>query len=177
MVFLRTRTFFHGGRCVPAALFAVGWTMACVQSLPQSQEFNATEVAEVRQVLRRWNAAAASGEVEELMSVFAEDAVIMPANRGSIAGIEEIRKWEEAYAEGFHTRVENTIGEVVVSGDWAFCRLTMTGEFVSKAGGEPLTIDGKALVILQRQLTGEWRIARLIGNSNKAPQRQVENVP
>lgn len=37
----------------------------------------------------------------------------------------------------------------------------------AKAGGDPIPIDIKQLVIYHRQIDGSWRIARLINNSNQ----------
>jgi ketosteroid isomerase-like protein len=56
--------------------------------------------------------------------------------------------------------------EIVANGDWAFARSSVTGTATPLAGGSSIPVDVKQIAIYRLQADGQWRIARLITNSN-----------
>jgi len=67
----------------------------------------------------------------------------------------------------WRTEIQLTPEEIVVEGDWAFARLRVAGNATPIEGGEPRPIDSKESVIDHRQADGGWKVARLIGNSDR----------
>lgn len=131
---------------------------------------------EIEEVMKRRNAVARRGDVEGWVELFTEDAIVMPANRPIIRGREAIRKWEQAFVQAFTVHAQAIPEEIVITGDWAFCRSRIRGSLRSRSDHRELKIDGKEIAILRRRPEG-WRIGHLIGNSNRAPHQKSVKVP
>ncbi len=131
-----------------------------IRSIPKNSDITA-----IRELLRQRVDAGNSGDVEVWVSCFSEDAVIMPANAPAVVGKQAINKWERGF-EGFRPQVEVIIDEVIVHGDWAFLRSTISGEFIKD--GERFAIAGKELAIL-RLVRGRWKYHRVCGNKSTGP--------
>ena len=119
-------------------------------------------------LLEEYFAALNAGDADGYLACFTDDAVWMPPDEPAIVGKEA---WLEENPDPFTTfdlDLTLTLDEVVVPGDWAFARGTVTGTFTA-AEGEPVQVSGKNLWILQRQSDGSWKVWRSIRNSNNPP--------
>ena len=121
-------------------------------------------------VLRRgaadFAAAANAGNVDRMVSIYADDAVLMPPNLPAFRGRDAIRQyWTGFVGLG---RVDATIApdDIQQSGDMAVevghYALTIT----PKAGGAPINDKGKYL-ITWRKRGGEWKAVYDIFNSEQ----------
>ena len=122
----------------------------------------------VEGLLGEYFAAINAGDVDGYLACFADDAIWMPPNEPAVTGKEA---WRQANPEAFTTvglDLTLTLDEVVVPGDWAFARGTVTGT-LTPAEGEPVEVSSKNLWILQRQGDGSWKVSRSIRNSNNPP--------
>jgi uncharacterized protein (TIGR02246 family) len=111
------------------------------------------------------------GDANAFAGLFTDDAVIMPTNRTNIVGAPAIKKWEHAFAEEYQVETELATDEVTLLGSWAYVRLRVSGTLTPRQGGDPVRINGKELAVLQRQPDGNWKISRLMGNSNVSASR------
>lgn len=126
---------------------------------------------EVRRVVDGIIAAGNAGDLEAILSFYAEDAILLPPNGGPIRGLEAIR---QHYEELFQTSVLYIRAlslETQVSSDWAFDRGTVDGQILpredehGKIKGEPKIVNDKYVMTLRREGKNGWRITRLIWNS------------
>jgi ketosteroid isomerase-like protein len=120
---------------------------------------------EVRGIIERHNSDAelwyASGKIDSVASVFAEDAWQMPPNSPPLVGREAIRKfWRQAVEWGkwnFSLQTQ----DVSVSGPMAVERGKYVLKFVAGPGAPPGVASfedhGNYLVHWRRELDGEWR--------------------
>ena len=111
------------------------------------------------------------GDANAFAKLFTDDAVIMPTNRTNIVGTSAIKKWEQAFNEEYHVETELEPEEIVLLGNWAYVRLRVRGILTPRQGGDPVRVNGKELAVLQRQPDGNWRVSRLMGNSNVSAAR------
>ena len=121
--------------------------------------------AEVRRVIERHNSDAArwyaSGDIDSIASLFAEDAWQMPPNSPALVGRDAIRGfWSQAVKWGkweFSLQTQ----EVIVSGPLAVERGKYTLKFVAGPGAPPGMASfqdrGNYLVHWRRERDGEWR--------------------
>lgn len=109
-----------------------------------------------------------SNDVGRVVSMYAEDAVLMPPNDTDLIGTDEIRSWWQDYFEFFEivSNVE-TEREVTVAGDQAFERAAFSVVISSRKNGAEIRDDVRALTVWRRQPGGEWRISHQIWNSTK----------
>jgi uncharacterized protein (TIGR02246 family) len=124
---------------------------------------NAPQKAE-EQVLR----ASLSGDIDGIVSMFAEDAVLLPPNDTTIYGKEEIRAWWTEYFTYFRvTSSVETERDVTIAGDQAFVRTAFSVTIVPKQQGARILDDVRSLTVWKRDDEGAWKISHQIWNSTK----------
>ena len=111
---------------------------------------------------------ARSGDLNPLVSLFADDAIIMPPNDTTLYGREEIRWWWEDYFQFFAvSSVVQSEREMTVEGNQAFERTAFCVTITPKAGGQPIHDDIRSLCVWKQDLDGNWKISHQIWNSTK----------
>jgi uncharacterized protein (TIGR02246 family) len=101
-----------------------------------------------------------------VVAAFADAAVLMPTNSPALTGKEAIRSSFQGYFGQTAYDLTFAVVEVVVAGDWAFARTTVSGTTTLITGGEPSQVISKTIFVLQRQDDGSWKIGRYIFNSD-----------
>ena len=99
------------------------------------------------------------------MATMDPDAVIMPPDRPSIVGKEEIRRLSNDYSAVFQEKCSVVYDEVETVGDWGFVRATVTGTRTYKSGGGVENVSLKNLWIVKRQADGQWKFWRIMFNN------------
>ena len=125
------------------------------------------DVEAINQMAANYAAAENAGDLDGIMAVFTDDAVRMPPNAPAIIGKESIRSLMQTNLEQNTYQLDNPPEEVQVSGDLAFARGTYTVTVTPKAGGESIQLEGKYLVVCQKQPDGSWKAARDIWNEGR----------
>ena len=112
--------------------------------------------------------ASTTGDVDLLLSLFTDDAIVMPPNDTTVFGKEEIRSWWEEYFSFFRvtTSVE-TEREVTYVGDQAFDRAAFSVTIVPQQQGARIVDDIRSLTVWRLGSDGEWKISHQIWNSTK----------
>ena len=116
------------------------------------------------QVLR----ASLSGDLDALLSLYADDAVVMPPNDTTLFGKEEIRYWWEEYFQFFRvTSSVETEREVTVAGNQAFERGAFSITIMPKQQGARIKDDIRSLTVWKYDTAAGWKISHQIWNSTK----------
>ena len=152
-------------------LFAALTLLSCQPAVEQTE----ADAKAIQALVQAWGAAVETGDVAEVMNLYTDDIVRMPADAPTIRGKQAI---EEAFRGGFELfsieviwPVEGT-EEIIVADDWAFHLSEYLEKFTPKAGGETFEERGKIIEILKRQPDGSWRFAREIWNRNSPPDKE-----
>jgi uncharacterized protein (TIGR02246 family) len=112
--------------------------------------------------------ASLSGDLEAMVSMFADDAVLMPPNDTSVYGKEEIRSWWEEYFSFFRiTSSVESDRDVSIIGDQAFVRASFSVTIVPKQQGARILDDIRSLTVWRKESDDSWRITHQIWNSTK----------
>jgi uncharacterized protein (TIGR02246 family) len=112
----------------------------------------------IRDVIRKWMQASASGDIETVLGLMTDDVVFM------VPGKEPFGK--DAFAQGSRALAGMRIDgeshpvEIKVLGDWAYVRSHINVKMTPAAGGEAKARSGYTLSIFARQSDGCWRLAR-----------------
>lgn len=140
---------------------------ACTQTASKAAPDTAADEEAIRAIMKEATAAHRAGDAQRWAALFASDAVVMPANQASLEGQEAVARMGQEMFQTFTSTAQVEPVELEVAGDWAFARTKLTGTLAPKAGGTPVQLDGKEIAIFRRQADGTWKVARLIGNSNR----------
>lgn len=126
-----------------------------------------TDEAAIRALTENVESANNAGDVERWVGLFADDAVYMAPGAPAVTTRDGLT---DVATAGFRHAADIDIEpqEIEIVGDWAFVRAAVTGKVTLHPSGNEVEIDVKQLVIYRRQADGEWKIARLMSNSNKS---------
>ena len=125
------------------------------------------DIQAIKQLAADWRSGWLAGDVDALLSLYADEPVLMPQSQPAVSGKDAIRPLYQAVLKEVAITSEGTLMEVEVSGDWGYFWSTYRLTATPKAGGETIESEGKLLYIVQRQPGGAWKIARLIDNSSR----------
>ena len=127
------------------------------------------DTAAIIDFMNQYRSSQIAGDIEQFMSLWTEEGMLMPPNGPPVIGKDQIRVGTKGYFDQFTFDMDGTEAEVEVAGGWAFTRGTYTLTLTPKDGGQSVFIDGKFINILERQPDGSWKMHRSIFNSNIAP--------
>ncbi len=127
--------------------------------------------AAIRSVVDKFIKDYEAGNLEEIQKIFADDLVDMsagtPTRTGDAARQYFLSRVTEAHAN-FKPTLAVTIDEVRVAGDWAFDRGSLVVTLVPRKGDEATYIRQRFLEIWHRDSRGDWKIARIMDNSEQS---------
>ena len=121
---------------------------------------------------RAWARAAATGNVDSIVSFWTEDARVLLPDHPAYVGTEAIRKMvtTSLAIPGFQISwtPENAI--VSASGDLAYTYGT-NSVTVPDSAGHPVTTEGRYVEVWRKEKSGEWRCSIDINNTGPAVKR------
>lgn len=122
----------------------------------------------IRQLAADWRAGWLAGDAEALVSLYADEPVLMPQDHPAVVGKGPIRSLYQSVLKEFAFQSESTVKEVEASGDWGCFWSTYTLTATARAGGPSITSAGKSVFIVKREPGGAWKIARLMDKRDGA---------
>jgi len=140
-----------------SSLFAVSCSPTS-QSVTDSQE---AEVEAIRQADLAWVVAQEVDGLEGTMSVYLDDAIMLPPNAPMAIGKEAIREASAVAgvgSPGFSVKWEPIRIEVARSGEIGYAIGTFEGTAVD-AAGNLVPVKGKYVEIWKKQPDGSWMVA------------------
>ncbi len=112
-------------------------------------------------------AAVEKGDIDAHLAVLGDDVVIMPPNEAAIYGKLAFRASSETFYSQFTIeQFDHSQEEIVVAGDWAFERWTVSMTVSPSGEGDAVSEEVKGIHIYHKQSDGSWRIVRDIWNSD-----------
>lgn len=129
---------------------------------------NATTDDDVKAIKRlgeEYFEATNAGDADRCIAMMAPAVMIMPPNRPSIVGTEQLRRLSHEYHSTFELKYHLAYDEVETSGHWGIARSTVTGTRTSKADGGVEKLAWRNLWIVKRQADGQWKFWRIMFNS------------
>ena len=125
------------------------------------------DIAAIKQLAEDWRAGWIAGDAEFVLSLYADEPVLMPSGQPAIFGKENIRPLYEAVMKEVELKSQYKVMDVEASGDLGYfwCSYTLTA--TPKAGGETFEVSGKYICIVKRQDDGSWKITKLMDNSDQ----------
>ena len=109
-----------------------------------------------------------SDDFDRYFDLFTDDAVWMMPSSFKDVHLDEARSFY-GFTRKFRFDQETAVDEVVVSGNWAYVRVSFDGYLRPKVndGSPPLRSVSRHIWVLKKQADGCWKIARDIWNTPK----------
>ncbi len=127
----------------------------------------------LRQVIANYHKYVSEGDIQGYMALFNKDAVWMPPNAQDRSGKPEIFKAESGAFAAFKFDFVMTPLEVrTLSDQWAIVSCNSQGTMAPRIGGAGIEFHYRVFFLLEKQVNGNWLIARQIWN-----QKPGENSP
>lgn len=130
------------------------------------------DIAAIRKIFDQYKFAWESEDLDLFISLWTDDAMEMVPGRPALVGKEQMVEMWRPFFDKFIMKLPMPPKEIVVAGDWAFCRGTYVFSVTPKAGGDTVERAGKYLSILERQADGSWKIARECFNYDAPPPKR-----
>jgi ketosteroid isomerase-like protein len=112
--------------------------------------------------------AAMAGDPELIVSLFTDDAIVMPPNDTTVYGKEELRAWWGDYFQFFKiTSSVETERNIEIANGQAFDRASFSVSIMPKDQGALIRDDIRSLTVWRYEPDGVWRITHQMWNSTK----------
>ena len=143
---------------------------SCTIQMAKNGDQNAETVRyDVEALHQKAVSALNSGDLEGLMSLYAEEVIMMPEAQNPLVGKVAIQQMWKETLENYAVHVTVITEEVEHCNDLAFERGTFEMTLNPKAGGQAINSTGKYLDILRGLPDGKWKYFRLSFSSNSPP--------
>jgi uncharacterized protein (TIGR02246 family) len=127
----------------------------------QRSQSAARQRVAIEKVLKSYEQALNASDVEGVVRLYVDDAVLLPPGAKSAVGINAVRAAYTGIFQAIDIDLTFEIAEVnVVSPDWAFLRSTSHGFATVLANGGQIPSSNQELFVLHKSRGCCWKIAR-----------------
>jgi uncharacterized protein (TIGR02246 family) len=112
------------------------------------------------QLLETWRSATAAGDVAKVLGLMSEDAVFLAPGQAPMRGRQAFGEALTAMLPRVRIDSVGEVEEIVVAGDFAYCRTRLSVVVTPRQGGSPVRRSGYALTILRRRAGAGWLVTQ-----------------
>lgn len=118
---------------------------------------------------KEWAAVVSSGDVEKIVSYWADDAIVLPPGAPALVGKQAIRTFvaDSLKVPGFSISWQANQAVIAANGDMGYTVGTNTVTMLG-ADGLPVTTAGKAVTFWRKGPDGAWRCVLDIWNADSS---------
>lgn len=127
------------------------------------EEERADAVSSIAAVRQEWLDAVKAGDAERLAALVTDDVVVVHGNGRCVRGRDELKVDFLRGFEAFSIEQNVSSVEIVIRGAWAFEICEVESRLTPNCGGESTHVQSTAVVALNRQSDGSWKVGRVLG--------------
>lgn len=136
------------------------------QACPQITGGSPEDRQRLEEIAQAWVSNYLEGDLEGMMALMHEDAMIMAADTPTVHGREAVREYLATRIGRPGVKFEDDLREIRIQGDWALVRGDFHLEVTPPGAPEPVyRRHGRYLVIYEKTADGEWLMLRDMDNS------------
>lgn len=120
------------------------------------------DIQEIKDIVAEFNAASDASDLDKVMSYFADNAIAIPTNEPAAIGKDVIRSWMQQFYDAVIPKEEYVVDGVEISCGMAYARITWSGTFTPKDGGEQRKSNGNWIWIFKKQPDNTWKIVYMM---------------
>jgi len=119
----------------------------------------------LQEISKQWIDAYVGGDLDGLMALMHEDAIVMAQGSPTVRGLDAVRAYFAPRIGSPGVTFTDDLQEIRISGDWAFVRGDFQLEVAPREeGGEPWRRNGRYFVLYEKTAGGDWKMLRDIDN-------------
>lgn len=121
------------------------------------------DVAGVKAFNQAYTNAQKTADVNAIASLWAPDAIMMPAGEPAVVGSRQIHAWLTRNQPDANVVISNDVSnwkDITVTGDYAFQWAQTFVNIRSRTGDAGVHMSGTALQVLKKQPDGSWKLYR-----------------
>jgi uncharacterized protein (TIGR02246 family) len=119
-----------------------------------------TDEQAIRDRVALWHSATATGDIDTVMGLMAEDVIFLLAGKPPIRGRASFVQALRTVLTQHRIESKGDIQEIGISGSLAYCWTNITVRIVPLSGGKGTLRAGSTLSILHKQPSGSWVVVR-----------------
>jgi uncharacterized protein (TIGR02246 family) len=119
-----------------------------------------TDEQAIRDRVALWHSATATGDIDTVMGLMAEDVIFLLAGKPPIRGRASFVQALRTVLTQHRIESKGDIQEIEISGSLAYCWTNITVRIVPLSGGKGTLRAGSTLSILRKQPSGSWVVVR-----------------
>jgi uncharacterized protein (TIGR02246 family) len=120
------------------------------------------DIQAIKDIVADFNVASDASDLERVMSYYADDAIAIPPNEPAATGKAAIRSWMQQFYDAVIPKEEYVVDGVEISCGRAYARITWSGTFTPKDGGEQRKSNGNWIWIFKKQPDDIWKIVYMM---------------
>ena len=156
----------NNARILAAGTLAASVALAACSGGSKPGHDRAADEAEIHKMLDSIAGSFKTGDMEQVLAIYADDVLVLGIDQPDVAGKEAWRKVLADQPKDVTINVRMDTKELEIAGDLAYERGTYTAEISSKATGLLLqTVTNRHMHIFKRQPDGHWKAWRLMENA------------
>ncbi len=116
------------------------------------------DIAAIEQVAQRWIELYSAGDLDQLMTLYTQDAIVALHGKPALRGVEQIRSFFAPGMGKSRVTFEIAIEEIQIHGETAhlLSKYYLTAE--PESGGDTYRDAGRSLLIYKRNADNEWKL-------------------
>ena len=114
----------------------------------------------IRDLIARWHAATAAGDVDAVLRLMADDVVFLTPGNPPMKGKHAFETGLRNVLAGHRIQSSGEVQEVQVSGSLAYSWTSLEVRIAPLSGGEALVRKGAALSVFRKRPDGSWVLVR-----------------
>ena len=119
----------------------------------------------MQEISKQWIDAYVGGDIDGIMSLMHEDAMIMAQGSATVRGLDAVRAYLAPRVGNPGVTFTDDLQEIRIAGDWAFVRGDFRLEVAPREeGGAGFTRNGRYFVLYEKTADGDWKMLRDIDN-------------
>ncbi len=121
-------------------------------------------------ISEEWVTAYTHGDLDALMALMHEDAIVMPHNQVTSRGLDEVRAYFASRIGRRGVTFRDDLQEIRISGDWAYVLGAFELEVPSSNKNQPPYVHRGRYFVLYEKVGDDWKMLRDIDNAAPGPE-------
>ena len=124
------------------------------------------EKSAIEKLISSYQEALNASDVSKVIELYTKKGVLMANSAPTAEGADQVKGTYQYVFDNFSYKLQFSIIEIEVIGNYAFARSTSKGSFVIKASGQTVPDENRELFVFEK-VDGKWKIARYMYNKSK----------